>query len=116
MPTYVYKDLETGETFEVIQSMTDTALKQNPETGAPVKRIIQPVGIAFKGSGFYVTDSRKKTSSDTSDTKDSKKTEGQKVEGSSKEAKESNSSTKTDSKTDSKADNKNKAKVKKANK
>lgn len=58
MPVYVYRNLKTGETFEIEQRMTDPALTEHPETGDPVKRLIQPVGIAFKGSGFYVTDSR----------------------------------------------------------
>lgn len=58
MPVYVYKNLETGELFEVTQSMRDPAYSVHPETGEPVKRIIQPVGISFKGSGFYVNDSR----------------------------------------------------------
>ena len=38
--------------------MTEPALTEHPETKEPVKRLIQPVGIAFKGSGFYVNDSR----------------------------------------------------------
>lgn len=59
MPVYVYKNLKTGELFEVTQSMRDPAYSVHPETGEPVKRIIQPVGISFKGSGFYVNDSRK---------------------------------------------------------
>lgn len=58
MPIYLYRNLTTGETFEVEQRMTEPALSVHPETGDPVKRLIQPVGIAFKGSGFYVTDSR----------------------------------------------------------
>ena len=58
MPVYVYRNLETGETFEVVQSMSEDALTTDPRTGAPVRRVIQPVGIAFKGSGFYVNDSR----------------------------------------------------------
>ena len=58
MPVYVYKNLTTGETFEVQQSIKESAWTEHPETGDPVKRIVQPVGIAFKGSGFYVTDSR----------------------------------------------------------
>jgi predicted nucleic acid-binding Zn ribbon protein len=58
MPIYVYRNLTTGETFEVEQRMVDAALTTDPTTGDPVKRLIQPVGIAFKGSGFYVTDSR----------------------------------------------------------
>ncbi len=58
MPVYVYRNLETGETFELEQRITEPALTVDPRTGDPVKRIIQPVGIAFKGSGFYVNDSR----------------------------------------------------------
>jgi predicted nucleic acid-binding Zn ribbon protein len=60
MPVYVYKNLTTGATFEVEQRITESALTADPATGDPVKRVIQPVGIAFKGSGFYVTDSRGK--------------------------------------------------------
>jgi putative FmdB family regulatory protein len=58
MPTYVYKNLTTGDTFEIRQPITEPALTEHPETGEPVKRVVQPVGIAFKGSGFYVNDSR----------------------------------------------------------
>ena len=58
MPTYVYKNLKTGETFELTQRISEPALTVHPESGEPVKRLVQPVGIAFKGSGFYVTDSR----------------------------------------------------------
>ena len=76
MPVYVYRNLTTGETFEVQQSISESAWTEHPETGDPVKRIVQPVGIAFKGSGFYVNDSRsaskgasasKPTSSSSSD-------------------------------------------------
>jgi predicted nucleic acid-binding Zn ribbon protein len=58
MPVYIYRNLKTGETFELEQRITESALNSHPQTGDPVKRLIQPVGIAFKGSGFYVTDSR----------------------------------------------------------
>jgi putative FmdB family regulatory protein len=58
MPVYVYRNLKTGETFEVEQRITESAWTEHPESGDPVKRLVQPVGIAFKGSGFYVTDSR----------------------------------------------------------
>ena len=66
MPIYVYRNLTTGETFEVEQRMVDRALTTDPVTGDPVKRLIQPVGIAFKGSGFYVTDSRGKNGASAS--------------------------------------------------
>ncbi|MBZ9750111.1 FmdB family transcriptional regulator [Deinococcus sp. HMF7604] len=61
MPTYLYKNLTTGEIYELQQSMRDDAYTVHPETGAPVKRVLARPGIAFKGSGFYVTDSRPKT-------------------------------------------------------
>lgn len=65
MPIYVYRNLATGETFEIEQRMSDDALTVHPDTGEPVKRLIQPVAIAFKGSGFYVNDSRPKGGSAT---------------------------------------------------
>ncbi len=81
MPVYLYKIIESGKTFEITQRMTEPALKTHPDTGEPVKRLIQPVGISFKGSGFYVNDSRssskkktKKTSSENKKTKDDVKT------------------------------------------
>ncbi len=58
MPVYVYKNLQTGDLFELQQSISESAMTVHPETGAPIKRVVQPVGIAFKGSGFYATDSR----------------------------------------------------------
>ena len=58
MPVYVYRNQVTGETFELEQRITDDALTTDPNTGDPVRRVIQPVGISFKGSGFYVNDSR----------------------------------------------------------
>ena len=58
MPTYVYKNIETGELYEIKQSMRDEPLTRHPETGAAIKRVLVTPGIAFRGSGFYVTDSR----------------------------------------------------------
>ena len=76
MPIYVYKNINTGETFELEQRITEAALSVHPETGDPVKRLVQPVGIAFKGSGFYVNDSKgsSKTSSATASTTSETKT------------------------------------------
>ncbi len=92
MPVYVYKNLITGETFELQQRITESALTEHPETGEPVKRLIQPVGIAFKGSGFYVTDSRtsspKETTSEKKDDvgKSESKTEGKETSKSDKKS------------------------------
>ena len=63
MPTYEYKNIETGEIYEFKQSMRDDALTRHPETGAAIKRIVSLPGIAFKGSGFYANDSRASSSS-----------------------------------------------------
>lgn len=62
MPTYVYKFIETGETIEVQQSFSDASLTEaeHPETGEvmAVRKVFTPVGVTFKGGGFYKTDSR----------------------------------------------------------
>lgn len=67
MPTYVYKFVETGETIEVQQSFDDDPLTEmtHPDTGArmAVKKVFLPVGITFKGSGFFKTDNRAGSSS-----------------------------------------------------
>ena len=70
MPTYVYKFIETGETIEIQQAFTDAALTEaeHPADGKmrPVKKVFQPVGITFKGGGFYKTDSKGSSSSSSS--------------------------------------------------
>lgn len=60
MPTYEYK-CEAEHEFEVFQSFTDKAIDTCPECGAPARKVYSNVGIVFKGSGFYKTDSQKKT-------------------------------------------------------
>jgi predicted nucleic acid-binding Zn ribbon protein len=70
MPTYVYKFVDTGETIEVQQAFTDDALTEAPHPAdgqlRPVRKVFTPVGITFKGNGFYKTDNRGKSSSSTS--------------------------------------------------
>ena len=61
MPIYVYQCETCGLTFERRQRMTEPALEDCPECDGHVHRVIQPVGIVFKGSGFYVTDNRSKS-------------------------------------------------------
>ena len=88
MPIYEYK-CENGHVFDVIQRMSDEALTECQECGAPAQRVLHPVAIHFKGSGFHNTDYAKKTgangsSSDGSssegskDSSDSKKSESKK--------------------------------------
>jgi putative FmdB family regulatory protein len=61
MPLYEYECQECGLRFERRQSFSDPRVKECPECCGPVIRLIQPAGIIFKGSGFYVTDNRKKS-------------------------------------------------------
>lgn len=57
MPLYTYRR-EDGTSFELRQKFLDEPLKFDPETGQKVQRVIQSAGVIFKGSGFYVTDTR----------------------------------------------------------
>jgi putative FmdB family regulatory protein len=61
MPIYEYK-CENGHVFDVIQKMSDDPLSECQECGAPAKRVLHPVAVHFKGSGFYNTDYGKKKS------------------------------------------------------
>jgi predicted nucleic acid-binding Zn ribbon protein len=75
MPTYVYKFVKTGETIEVQQPITDKTLTSvvHPRSGRKmaVKKVFTPVGVTFRGEGFYKTDSRAKpTKSKIETTKD----------------------------------------------
>ena len=62
MPIYVYQCDTCGLTFERRQYMTEPPVVDCPECDGHVRRVIQPVGIVFKGSGFYVTDNRSRSS------------------------------------------------------
>ena len=89
MPTYEYR-CEAEHQFEVFQSFSDKALDTCPECGAPARKVYSNVGIVFKGSGFYKTDSQKK-----SETKSESKTESKS---------EKKVETKTESKAPTKSD------------
>lgn len=58
MPTYGYRCEKNGHEFEVVQSINDDPIKKCQVCGAAVRRIFYPVGIVFKGQGFYKTDNR----------------------------------------------------------
>ena len=81
MPTYEYACKECGEHLEVVQSFKDGPLTECGRCGGTLRKVFSAAGIIFKGSGYYVTDSRKSgsgaaaksegTSSDSSDSSDS---------------------------------------------
>jgi putative FmdB family regulatory protein len=58
MPTYEYACKNCGEHLEVVQSFKDEPLKECPNCGGELRKVFGSIGIAFKGSGFYKTDSR----------------------------------------------------------
>ncbi len=62
MPTYEYACLQCGEHVEVYQSFTDEPLSVCPNCGGQLRKVFHPAGILFRGSGFYKTDSRSKSS------------------------------------------------------
>ena len=64
VPTYAYR-CENGHQFEAAQGIKDPALTKCTTCGAPVRRMVFPVGIVFKGQGFYKNDSRSSSSSST---------------------------------------------------
>lgn len=57
MPVYTYRR-EDGTTFDLRQKFTDAPLAVDPESGQRVVRVVQAAGVIFKGSGFYVNDSK----------------------------------------------------------
>ena len=62
MPTYQYACTECGDRSEVVQRFSDDPLTVCSACGGKLRKIFSPVGIVFKGSGFYRTDSRNGTS------------------------------------------------------
>ena len=85
MPTYQYTCTECGEPLETVQKFSDEPLTVCPACGGRLRKVFSPVGIVFKGSGFYRTDSRNgsgstaakdKASSESSATSDSSSSNG----------------------------------------
>ncbi|MGO8877202.1 MAG: FmdB family zinc ribbon protein [Acidimicrobiales bacterium] len=71
MPTYEYACRQCGEHLEVVQSFHDDALSVCHNCGGELKKVFGNIGIVFKGSGFYKTDSRSSSSASKSSASDS---------------------------------------------
>jgi putative FmdB family regulatory protein len=93
MPTYVYECAKCGEEMEEWQSFADEPLKKHLGCGGKLAKVLQPVGIVFKGSGFHRTDSRSVIKGSRSERSDG-----------SSEGKESPDSSGKSEKSDSKSD------------
>ena len=59
MPIYEYECNACRQRFEKLQSFSDEPIRVCPHCGGETRRVLQPVGVIFKGSGWYITDSRK---------------------------------------------------------
>ena len=94
MPTYEYACKKCGEHLEVVQSFKDDPLTKCPNCKGELRKVFGNVGIVFKGSGFYKTDSRGKSSVSESSASESSK------------ATETKTETKADSKSESKSEKK----------
>lgn len=103
MPTYAYACTECGHRFEAVQSFTDASLTQCPECTGRLRKLFSAVGIVFKGSGFYRTDSRKAASAsdkapaskDTSSSSSQDTSSGSSSSGSGSDSAKSNPSSST---------------------
>lgn len=71
MPTYQYACTVCGHQFEIVQAFSDDALTHCPECDGRLRKVFNAVGVVFKGSGFYRTDSRSGSSSSVPAGKDS---------------------------------------------
>ena len=107
MPLYTYRR-EDGTTFDIKQSFSDPALTVDPQTGQHVVRVVHAAGIVFKGSGFYVNDSKSSSrNSATSPVKeksgDATKSDGAKSDTPTASTNGDSASTKSEAKSDTKA-------------
>ena len=120
MPVYTYRR-EDGTTFDFRQKFMDEPLAVDPTTGQHVVRVVQPAGIIFKGSGFYVNDSKSGSRNSATSAPKPRESDGEKSEKSENhatetkaEAKESKTETKSEAKSEvkeSKAESKSESKV-----
>jgi putative FmdB family regulatory protein len=101
MPKYEYACKSCGERLEVVQTFADAALTECPACAGQLRKVFSPPSIAFKGSGFYRTDNRKRRQDPSSEKADAK------ADGKSDSSSDSKADSKPDSKSsDTKADTK----------
>ena len=95
MPTYQYQCVECGGQLEAVQKFTDDALTVHEDCGGRLRKVFSPVGIVFKGSGFYRTDSRGSGSSGASTSSSSSSKDGGSKESGSSSSADSSSAAKS---------------------
>jgi putative FmdB family regulatory protein len=102
MPTYEYACVECGHHIEVVQSMSDPPLAVCSACGGRLRKVFSPIGIVFKGSGFYRTDSRGKTATAAKDGAGAKEASAAKTGSTSSPSESGGSTSRTDSSPSSK--------------
>lgn len=75
MPIYEYACTSCGHRFERKQGFHETPVMTCPVCSSPVRKVLHPVGVVFKGSGWYITDSRPRPTESTAQKTDESKTE-----------------------------------------
>lgn len=63
MPTYAYRCRDCGHSFDIFQKFSEDSLTVCPSCEGSIRRVIQPTGVVFKGTGFYINDSKSSTKS-----------------------------------------------------
>ena len=58
MPTYAYRCRDCGHQFDIFQKFSEDTLTECPVCAGSIRRVIQPTGVVFKGTGFYINDSK----------------------------------------------------------
>ena len=95
MPTYQYACTECDHAFEQVQSFSDASLTECPQCEGRLRKVYNAVGVVFKGSGFYRTDSRSGSSASSSGSSSTSSSDSGSSSGSSSSTSGSSSSTST---------------------
>jgi putative FmdB family regulatory protein len=76
MPTYTYRCTACGYQFDQFQKFSDDPLTECPQCQGLIRKVLQPVGVVFKGSGWYINDSRKPESTSSASSSDKSEKSG----------------------------------------
>jgi putative FmdB family regulatory protein len=101
VPTYSYACTECGNRFDVVQAFTDDALTTCELCSGRLRKLFSSVGVVFKGSGFYRTDSRESSKSSTNGSAKSSSSSGSETSSSSDKSGSSEKSSSSSDKSDS---------------
>ena len=102
MPLYEYECEKCGDQFEIIQKFSDEPLKTHDKCGGPVHRLLSAPALQFKGSGWYITDYAKNSSSTNGETAKKSTSGSESSPSDSSASKSSSESSSSETKTESK--------------